>query len=81
MMTMPNPDAETPALEPDGIRMLRQEYSADKVEEILASIRRGIAEDAQGFHIPLREALAKSGIRPEDVGLEDSGTENTDVLC
>ncbi len=72
-MTTPNLDAQAqqaPEQEPEGIRMLRQEYSPEVVEQILASIRRGIAEDAQGLHIPLAEALAKSAVRPEDVGLK-----------
>lgn len=72
-MITPNLNAQpsqTPEQEPEGIRMLRQEYSPEVVAQILASIRRGIAEDAQGLQIPLKEALAKSAIRPEDVGLE-----------
>ena len=69
-MTTPNLDAQdqqAPEQEPEGIRMLRQEYSPEKVEEILASIRRGIDDYENGRYITLDEYLEQFGETREEV--------------
>ncbi len=65
-MTTPNLDAETQQTaeqEPEGIRMLRQEYPPEKVEAILESIRRGRDDVANGRVISLEEATKKWGTK------------------
>ena len=49
--------------EPEGIRRLREEYSPEVVEEILAGIRRGMDDVANGRVISLAEASKRWGIQ------------------
>lgn len=64
-MVTPNANptsGQTTEREPEGIRRLREEYSPEVVEEILAGIRRGIDDVANGRVISLEEASKKWGI-------------------
>ena len=73
---------QTPEEEPEGIRMLREEYSPEKVEEILASIRRGIDDYENGRYITLEEYLERFGETREgvmDAYLERRGLTRDDI--
>ncbi len=68
-MTTPNLDAETQQTaeqEPEGIRMLRQEYPPEKVEAILESIRRGLEDRARGDCITFEQYLKERGLVKDD---------------
>lgn len=84
-MTTPNanpPAGQTPEQEPEGIRMLRQEYSPEKVEEILVSIRRGIDDYENGRYITLEDYLKECGETEDelmDAYLERHGLTRDDV--
>ena len=54
--------------EAEGIRWLKEMYRAEKAEEILAGIRRGLDDVANGRVVPFEEHLKKAGIKPEDIG-------------
>lgn len=71
-MTTPNLDAETrqpDGQEPEGIRRMREDYSPEKVAEILESIRKAADNPDKGESMTLTEYMEKHGIKPEDVGL------------
>ena len=92
-MTMPDLNAVTtpkldeqvpqvPEQEPEGIRMLRQEYSPERVEQILASLRQAIDDDANGRYITLDEYLERCGVTQDEVldeYLERSGMTRDDL--
>ena len=84
-MTTPNLDAQAqqaPEQEPEGIRMLRQEYSPEKVEEILAGIRRGIDDYENGRYITLEDYLKECGETEDelmDAYLERHGLTRDDI--
>ena len=62
--TKPESDA---AEEPEGIRRLREEYSPEVVEEILAGIRRGIDDVANGRVINFADYLKECGETEEEL--------------
>ena len=84
-MTTPNLDAEmpqTPEEEPEGIRMLREEYSPEKVEEILESLRRGMDDYENGRYILLEDYLKECGETADEVldaYLEKHGLTRDDI--
>ena len=71
-VTTPNLDLDAEAaqvteLEPEGIRALRQEYSPERVEQILESLRQAIDDDANGRYITLAEYLERCGVTEDEV--------------
>ena len=71
-MTTPNLDAEKRQPsdeEPEGVRRMREDYSREKVEEILESVRRAADNPDKGEWMSLGEFMERHGINPEDVGL------------
>ena len=71
-MTTPNLDAGTvqpDGQEPEDIRRMREDYSPEKVEEILESIRRAADNPDKGEWMSLGEFMERRGIKPEDVSL------------
>ncbi len=68
-MTLPNDATKTEQTadqEPEGIRRLREEYSPEVVEEILAGIRRGIDDAANGRVISLEQYMTERGLTKND---------------
>ena len=84
-MTTPNLDAETekaPEQEPEGIRLMRQDYSPEKVEEILASIRQAMDDRANGDYITLEDYFKERGVTANEVleeYLEKRGLTKDDI--
>ena len=56
--TKPEPGAEE---EPEGLRRLREDYSPERVEEILADIRQGLDDYENGRGIDFAEYLKECG--------------------
>ena len=84
-MATPNEAAKKeppPEQEPEGIRRMREDYSPEKVEEILDSIRRGMDDYANGRYITLEDHLKQCGVTEEEVleeYLEKRGLTKDDI--
>ena len=84
-MTTPNLDAETrqpPDEEPEGIRRMKEDYSPEKVEEILESIRRAADNPDKGEWMALEDYLKVSGVTADEAleaYLEKRGLTKDDI--
>ena len=78
-VTKPEQGAEE---EPEGIRRLREDYSPERVEEILADIRQGIDDYENGRFIDFADYLKECGEDADelmDAYLEKHGMTRDDV--
>lgn len=69
-MATPNDAAKaelTSDQKPEGIRRLLEDYSPEKVEEILESIRRAADNPDNGEWLTLDEFMERHGVNPADV--------------
>ena len=68
-MATPNDAAKTEQTseqKPEGILRMLEDYGPDKVEEILASIRRAADNPGKGEWLTLDEFMERHGVSPSD---------------